>query len=343
MLQLGSSTFEVDGVTIFGDHADPDQFWYLASRVALDKRPDGSAAFSLLKWKPAAVEAGVKGGGYLMFQTVVKLPDATRSKIMGRISSLSPRGDVRLAPVPIETGTVRCLALNLEGGGGTTATDPPPGAFNAVTKILGATKPSLSGNETAAVSLVLDQEGAIILQKAFEQGTTPVGAIYELEYSGLTPDLHVKITADFERIYSHFSASLEAQIYWVRAGIDAGFEKLVQDGAIKIEVIDFEGATDREAKEKWALDFFKDELLSKWFEPSLDLGQLKGATQPEGLDAVLERLKKLQPGTGTTPATTPGTTTPATEHPAATPATTTRTADASTPETTPQAPLPPAS
>lgn len=344
MLQLGSATFEIDDVTVCRDHADPDQFWYLASRVALDKRPDGSPAFSLLKWKPAAVEAGVKGGGFLMFQTVVMLPETTRAKIMGRISSLSPRGEARLAPAPIETGTVRCLALNLEGGGDTTATAPPPGAFNAVTKILGATKPSLSGNETAAFSLVLDQEGAIILQKAFEQGTTPVGVIYELEYAGLTPDLHVKITADFERVYNHFSASIEAQIYWVRAGIDAGFEKLVQDGAIKIEVIDFEGASDREAKEKWALDFFKQDLLAKWFEPSLDLGQLKGTTQPEGLDAVLDRLKKLQPGASLTPAPAPATT-----NPTVTPSTAPRRTDASTPAATPgaaptpQAPLPAAS
>ena len=151
-------------------------------------------------------------------------------------------------------------------------------------------------NETAAFSLVLDQEGAIILEKAFEQGTTPVGVIYELEYSGLTPDLHVKITADFERIYNHFSAGLEAQIYWVRAGIDAGFEKLVQDGAIKIEVIDFEGAADREAKEKWALDFFKDDLLPSGSSRPSIWASSKGPAQPEGLDAVLDRLKKLQPG-----------------------------------------------
>jgi hypothetical protein len=298
MLALGSTTFEVDGVTVFQDHADLEQFWFLASRVALDKRPDGSDAISLLKWKPGAVEAGVKGGGFCMLQTVVTLPDETRNKILGRIASISPRGEARLAPAPIETGTVRCLALNLEGSGGTAAAEPPPGAFNAVTKILGATRPSLSGNQTAAFSLVLDQEGATILQKAFEQGTTPVGVIYELEYSGLTPDLHVKITADFERIYTHFSASVEAQIYWVKGGIDAGFERLVQEGAIKIDVIDFEGAADKEAKEKWALDFFKNDLLAKWFEPSLDLGQLKGPAQPEGLDAVLTRFNKMQPASG---------------------------------------------
>lgn len=301
MLQLGSTQFEVDGVTVFQDHADLAQFWYLANRVAIDKRPDATPAFSLILYRPAVAAAGVKGGGFLSFQSVVVLPPETRQRILGRIGALAPAGQqARLAPAPIERGTVRCLALNLEGGGGTSATPPPPGAFNAVTKILGATKPSLSGEETAAFSLVLDQEGAIILKKAFEQGATPVGVIYELEYSALTPSLHVEITADFERIYTHFSAGVEAQIYWVRAGIDAGFEKLVQEGAITVKVIDFDPTPGGEPPEKWALDFFKNDLLAKWFEPSLDLGVLKGSAQPEGLDAVLERLKKLTQPSGDT-------------------------------------------
>ena len=78
----------------------------LSSRRALSSTsgPDGSDAFSLLKWKPAAVEAGVKGGGFLMFQTVVTLPPATRSKILGRIASIAPSGEAKLAAAPIELG-----------------------------------------------------------------------------------------------------------------------------------------------------------------------------------------------------------------------------------------------
>jgi hypothetical protein len=240
----------------------------------------------------------VKGGWFLSFRSVIVLPDATRQRILGRIAAMVPGGNIRLSPIPIETGAVRCVALNLEGGGGTVATAPPPGAFNAVTKILGTTRPSMVEPQDAVFSLVLDQEGTTILRKAFEQGATPVAAIYELGYTVLTPDVHVEITADFERIYTHFSVGIEAQIYWLRAGIDAGFEKLVQDGVIQIKVIDFTDAEDREAKEKWALDFFKNDLLGKWFEPSLDLGQLKGPAQPEGLDGVLDRLKKLNPAGG---------------------------------------------
>jgi hypothetical protein len=305
MLQLDAGTFEIDGVTVFRDHADENQFYYLATEVTLRRRADGRAAFSLIKYRPEVNDAGIEGGGFLMFESAVVIPPATRDKILGRIAGLAP--NPQLAPAPIENGTVRCIALNLEGGGGTAAAPPPPGAFTAVTKILGATKPSLVGEQTAAFSLVLDQAGATILEQAFTNGLTPIGVLYDLEYSGLTPDLHVEITADLERVYTHFSAGLEAQIYWLRVGIEAGFEELVKNGAIRIKVIDFAGADDREAKEKWALDFFKNDLLAKWFEPDLDLGKLKGAGQPEGLDAVLERLKRLKnPGGGGSPGGPPG-------------------------------------
>ncbi|MFI6539324.1 hypothetical protein ACIBHY_43180 [Nonomuraea sp. NPDC050547] len=302
MLQLGSQTFEVDGVTVFRDHADPDQFWYLATEVVLRTRSDGRAAFSFLQYRPDVKDAGIEGGGFLMLETAVSLPAATRSKIMGQAQALA--ANPRLVAAPVEAGSVRCLALNLEGPGGTTA---PPGAFTPVTRIMGAAKPSLVGEETAAFSLVLDEAGATILEAAFANGLTPIGVVYDLTYSALTPDLHVEITADLDRVYTHFSAGLEAQIYWLRVGIDAGFEELVANGAIKIKVIDFEGTGDQ--AEKWALDFFKTDLLSKWFEPSLSLGKLQGPTQPEGLDAIFDRAKKLiKPGTppgGTPPGGTP--------------------------------------
>ena len=57
MLQFGSKTFEVDGVTVFADHEDQNQFWYLASEVALgQRRSDGRPAFTFIKYKPAAYQ-----------------------------------------------------------------------------------------------------------------------------------------------------------------------------------------------------------------------------------------------------------------------------------------------
>ncbi len=286
----------IDGITVFFDHADPSQFWYLPGPVRLARRTeDRRAAFTFIKYKPAAVAGGAKGGGFVMFEVNLRIDPEQERRILSKLSSVS-RGRPKLAVVPFDEGTVQCIALNLQGAGGTAATGATAGTFNAVEKILGASVPSLHGDNSAAFSLTLSQEGATILEEAFEKGTTPIGVIYDLKFTGMRPALEVKITADFKRIYDHFSANLNAQVYFVQAGIEAGFEKLVQDGVIKIEVMNFTGDADLKEKEKWALDFFKDSLLREWFQPTLTPGQLAGGmAQAESLDNIVRRGNQLRP------------------------------------------------
>ncbi len=299
MQQLGARTLTVDGVTVFSDHADPNQYWYLPAPVALAKRAlDGRPALSMIKFRPAAVAAGAKGGGFATFEVNLKLPADTERSIKTQLRRLpGVTRAVTLSAIPFDEGTVRCIALDLEGSGGTSApANLPPGTFRAVEAIRGAAQPSLAGDNTAAFSLSLTQEGAIILEQAFAKGTTPVGAVYDLKYTILRPALSVVITARYEDMFQHFSAGLEAQVYWVKAGIDAAFEKFVADGVIDIEVIDFTGEADKNEKEQWALDFFKDNLLSKWFEPSISPADVESRiAKPESLDAVMKRAREMNP------------------------------------------------
>lgn len=311
MQQLGARTLTVDGVTVFSDHADPNQFWYLPAPVALAKRAlDGRPALTMIKFRPAAVAGGAKGGGFTTFEVNLKLPEDTERSIRSQLRRLpGVTRTVTLSAVPFDEGTVRCIALDLEGSGGTAApANLPPGTFRAVEAIRGAAQPSLAGDNVAAFSLSLTQEGAIILEQAFAQGTTPVGAVYDLKYTILRPALSVVITAKYEDMFQHFSAGLEAQVYWVKAGIDAAFEKFVADGIIDIQVIDFTGEADKADKEQWALDFFKDNLLAKWFEPSLSPADVESRmARPEALDAVMKRAREMNPTPAAQPQPQPGT------------------------------------
>lgn len=299
MLLLGSRTVTVDGITVFSDHADPNQFWYLPGPVQLARR-EGRAVLTFIKYKPAAVAGGAKGGGFLIFEVNLRLDPGLERRILSKLRSVAP-GQPKLAVVPFDEGTVQCVALNVQGAGGTVAQPAGPGSFSAVERILGASVPSLHGDNNAAFSLTLSQEGATILEKAFEQGTEPVGVIYDLKFTGMRPALSVEITANLERVYNQLSAGLEAQVYFIRAGIDAAFEKLVQDGAIKIRVLDFTGEDDEKEKERWALDFFKENLLRQWFEPTLTPGQVAGGGVQPDLDSVLRRGNELRPPTPPAP------------------------------------------
>ncbi len=300
MLLFGSKTITVEGITVFADHADPNQFWYLPGPVSLARRKDSRSALTFIKYKPAAVAGGAKGGGFLMFEVNLRLDPQLERKILARLASIAPRRP-RLTVVPFDEGRVQCVALNVQGSGGTTA-PPAPGTFSAVEKILGAATPSLQGDNTAAFSLTLSQEGATILERAFKQGTAPVGVIYDLKFTGMRPALDVEITADYKRCYNSLSLGLSAQIYYVNVGLEAAFEKMVQDGAIKIKVLNFTGEADLKEKERWALDFFKENLLREWFQPTLSPGEIKGGwPQPEPLDAVMRRGTALRPPTTPAP------------------------------------------
>ena len=207
LLLSNERTITVDGVTVLPDHRDENLFWYLSAPVSLARRgPDQSAQFTLVIYKAGAVTSSVKGGGFLMFETGLRLDKSTEQKILSRLASIAKKP--RLTAVPFDEGTVQCIALNLQGGGGTGPGTAPEGSFNAVEHILGARVPSLHGDNSAAFSLQLSPEGATILREAFEKEGAPVGVLYNLKFTGIRPALEVKVTAEMKRIYNHFSAGL---------------------------------------------------------------------------------------------------------------------------------------
>src|SRR4051794_683050 len=252
MLQMGSRTFTFEGVTVFGDHADPDQFWYLPAPVRLARRGSPEEPqFTMIKFKPAVADGGVPGGGFVMLETELTLTPEQERAIASRCDSSNPR----LTAVPFDSGTVQCIALNLQGPGGTIA-KPPEGSdgtgFTFVQKILGASVPSLQGNNSASFSLQLDQAGATILEQAFRERGAPVGVIYDLQFTALRPSLDVEITCDFSRTFESLKTGLDVGAafplggfpIYAQASLDWAFEKLKQDGSIKIKVVNASGSAD---------------------------------------------------------------------------------------------------
>jgi hypothetical protein len=270
MLLFSTSPLTVDGITVFPDHEKKDQFWYLQGPVDLALLPDSDEPqFSLLEYAPDVAGTGVKGVGFLNVTLCLKPPKKTLNAIVEQIKAAFPDvDDPKLSAVPFDEGSVQIVALDLQGGGGTINT-AREGTFVAVEHILGAVSPELFGDNNALFALTLTEDGATILKAAFEDGMAPIGGIYSLKFTGVRPALDVEITADLKRVYDSFSVGLEAKYAWASLGIDATFEKLRQDGAIKIKVVNLAGDQANTDKEQQALALFKDQILSQWFTPSL--------------------------------------------------------------------------
>ena len=123
MLLFSSGTFTVDGITVFPDHADPNQFWYLPGPVGLESEADSTEPqFLLILYTPDVAAAGIKGTGFLNVTLAFKVSDMTQSKIIGQIRTQFPDvSNPRLSPVPFDEGTVQVVALDLQGSGGDAA------------------------------------------------------------------------------------------------------------------------------------------------------------------------------------------------------------------------------
>lgn len=118
MLLFSSETFTVDGITVFPDHSDSNQFWYLPGPVGLAKLPDSDEPqFLLTMFAPDLAANGVQGVGFLNVTLALVPSDDTKSKIMGKIRAQFPdASDPRIAPVAFDEGTVQIVTLDLQGG-----------------------------------------------------------------------------------------------------------------------------------------------------------------------------------------------------------------------------------
>ena len=269
MLLFSSNSFTVNGITVFPDHADPNQFWYLPGPVGLETMAGSTEPqFLLILYAPDVATGGIQGNGFLNVTLALKLSDDNQAAIIGKIRVQFPEvANPLLSPVSFDEGTVQIVALDLQGSGGTSAA-PGSSGGQVVEHILGASNPELFGNNDALFALTLSEEGATILEQAFQDGMAPVGGIYNLKFTGVQPALDVKITADLKRVYQSFSVDLTVQ-YYAQVGIDATFEKLRQDGSIQIEVVNLTTDASGTDRENWALNLFKDQIMAQWFQPSL--------------------------------------------------------------------------
>ncbi len=190
----------IDGVTVFPDHADPSSSGTcrrpsLARRGARERR----RSFTFIKYKPAAAAAASRAAASSMFERRARADRGRRARDHGRKLTRAALGSPRCRSTRAPSSASRSTS---RAPGGTVA---PAGErrhrLHAVEQILGASVPSLHGDNNAVFSLALEPGGRDDPRAGVRAGHAPVGVIYDLKFTALRPALDVEITADFERIY----------------------------------------------------------------------------------------------------------------------------------------------
>ena len=318
MLYLDAPIGPIGGLMIYRDHENPNLFFYVPERPRL-ARNDGVPEFVFLTYRrditdnPDFNEAEDSlGGGFLSFTVDLSVDERRLKSIKRELRDFAENsGEIQLAPIQFRKGSVRLSIAENEPEG---EAPPTPAeeqrGFRLYEKIYGATKPSLFGNNRATFSLLVDREMATLLEAGMRTGVSPIGVIYDLEFLGLRPAFNVKVTAEYKRIYNHLETEFGArgQIYAVSlaAEIAAAFQKLRDEGAIKVEVMHFTDDEDLRAQATAAFDWFKTQLLNDFFNSALQPPSFM--TRQPGSGGLLGQLQNLlgplsrpQEGSSSTP------------------------------------------
>ena len=299
MLYLDSPVGSIAGLTLFRDHADPNLFYYACERPRLALN-EGVPEFVFLVYQRDITdnpnltpEAKLQlGGGFLAFTVDLSVDDVQLNEVRRRLGQFAD-GTVQLAPLPYRSGTVR-LSITKDTAEAPGATASAPKGVSFFEEVYGTSKPSLLSGNRATFGVMLDHEGALLMEAALKSGISPIGVIYDLEYLGMRPAFNVKITADYKRIYSHLEMQfgIRGGVGPITAAVDIGmaWQKLREDGSIKVEVINFTDDENFRKQADAAFDWFKTELLRDFFKSSLEPPSFMKQGQSSNLLGALQSL-----------------------------------------------------
>ncbi len=310
MLYLNPPFLIINGVAVFGDHADPLQYYYMPLMPQLTTVKDPVTEVDMPQIQFIRYRGRAGNGGFLNFDVNLGLPDEDREQMVIKIrQDMNLPDKPRLAPIPIEDGNVRLLLLGkatdfapppppdgtLPASGGTPPPTPPAaddGQPRFVIKMDHPAKPSLYGDNQATFSVQLDQDGVSVLEKALLGQMSPIGIVYSLTFLALRPAYSVRLTIDWDRVQKHMDESFGVNIMFSSYEIDKVVDELIESRAIVIESDTFitedqdKGIINRRDQ---ALDEVRDMITDNFFTSSINPID----TGKDGLDRATDAVQKV--------------------------------------------------
>jgi hypothetical protein len=282
VLYLNPPYFLIDGVSIFPDHADPLQFYFLPMmpRLTVVKDSNGKSTprIQLIEY-----EGSAGTGGFINFDVNIGLDQDVLDGVSQKVQQKAHlSGPPRLSPVTFVDGEVRLVILGSQTpdpaakpptGSAPTAVGPAGDGPRFVTKIQGPTKPALYGDNQASFSVQLDQYGATVLEQALQGEMAPIAVIYSLDFVALRPAFRVRMQVDWDRVQSAINDSFSGGFLFFSADIEKEVDKLIESQVIVLTVdtfvTDTDGGKDIAGDRDRAVSEVYDMIKSTFFQSSL--------------------------------------------------------------------------
>lgn len=213
-------------LTLFPSVRDNGEYYYAADRAELAVDEQGRPQFSFLQYVDSLAGSGdeSEGGGVVHALVELSVDEDLVSDAQRALTQVDGDGII-VGPVNFRSGTFALISSFAQADGSFTDA------------VMGVGKAPLLQNERAAVSLRLTREGAEVLRGSLESPTPDLSFSFEMEMDGYRSPKEAVLEADFERVYSHDTFAAGVATPYLQAEIEAAFEDLRREGAIRLTQI----------------------------------------------------------------------------------------------------------
>ena len=252
MLYLNPPYFVINGVSVFPDHQDPLQFYFLPLMPRLTTAHDVASNLDLPRIQLIEYEGSAGTGGFINFDVNLGVDQDILDDVASQLRRQAHLSDLpRLSPVTFVDGTVKLLILGAESpappaasmsGGRPEPSTVAPATNNGpkfVLKIQNAAKPALYGDNQATFSVQLDQYGATVMEQALKGEMAPVAVVYSLDFIGLRPAFNVRMNIDWDRVQKYLDEQFSTNVLFFSSDVEKAVNSLIESRAITIDVDTF--------------------------------------------------------------------------------------------------------
>lgn len=215
---------------LFPDVSAPNNYYYMADKIRIAQQNDGTPYFSFIKYvrnedTASASSSGIStsnnGGGIVHAVVTFDVTDEMKKEAEKELKRFNANAKIA-GPIIYKAGKIMLVSASIEGN---------------TTKVIGVGNAPLLEGQKAAISVMLNKEGADILWATFQTPTPDISFRMEMEIAGYQSPKNVTIEADFDQMYTHrtFEAAVAAPVF---AGeIHDAMEELENNGTIKVTQI----------------------------------------------------------------------------------------------------------
>lgn len=208
------------------------QWVYLPAAAALATDAEGRPQFSFVRYVSnelsegagAATITSARGGGVLHFLIELQTPAEAVAAAQGRLRrDLKDDQIVLRGPLVFSDGKYALVSSVLTRESGA-----------AKQQILAIGRaPALEGNRLA-FSFDLEPEQATLLVESLKMPTPDVSLVFDMSFSGLSDAYQAQLTVDWSEVRKSQSFSAGGSVYFVSGDVEAIFDELRRNNAIKL-------------------------------------------------------------------------------------------------------------